>query len=267
MSRMRMAAAALIVGLAATAFAAAGASAAVPEVGRCQPSTEGNYKYKGCIIASSPGRGAFEFHPGPGAKPKFEAEIGIPRMETVGKKKVGCSAGFLQGEWTGAKTATITLIELSGCGTALTKCASGITGSTIKTMNPLEGELGLIVGGEKPVVGLDIKPKSPSKELLTFICGQPILEPPAETWVIEGSVIGAIKPPNKMRSEFKLFYAGPGGKQKYQKFEGGPTDVLTATIVNEKAEMLTEQLGLTLKGSEKSFIVLVGEEEVELKAK
>jgi alpha-tubulin suppressor-like RCC1 family protein len=241
----------------------------LPEVGRCVKVTtkKGAYKYGNCIVSAPGHKGSFEWMPGPGPQPKFEAEIGTPKLETVGKKKVGCTAGFLQGEWTGAKTATITLIELSGCGTATTKCATSIAGSSIKNQNPLEGALGLIVGGEKPLVGLDIKPKSPSTEVLSFICGQPTVEPPGEAWSIEGSVIGSIKPPDSMHTEFQLLYAASGGLQSYERFEGGLKDTLLVTRVIEGEPARGEQAGLTLKGSEKSFIVLTGEEPVEFKAK
>jgi hypothetical protein len=257
------------VGLVA-AFAAAQASAALPELGRCEPAgTSGKYKYKNCIIPAS-GNGAFEFHPGPGAKPKFEASIATPQLQTVGGKKVGCSVGGISGEWTGPKTATITSLAFEGCGSATqhTKCTSGLSGTSISNGNPLEAELGLIVGGEKPVVGLDIRAKSPNTEVLSFQCGTPITEPPAEHWTIEGSVIGSLKPPNRMVSEYKLLYAATNGLQQYQKFEGGGTDVLSAKILNlETLGMTTEQVGLTLKGPEKPYLFLIGEEPLEIKAK
>jgi hypothetical protein len=267
MSKIRTIGVSIVAAVAVSAVAAASASAALPELGKCENvGTGGAYRYAKCVIPSATHKGPYEFKAGPGALPKFEAEIGTPKLETTGRRKVSCTAGFIQGEWTGIKTATITLIELSGCGTEKTKCATSISGSSIKNQNPLEGELGLIRGGEKPIVGLDIKAKTPSTEVLSFICGQPILEPPVETWVIEGSVIGSVKPPNSMRTEYKLLYAAAAGKQAYESFEGGSTDVLSAKIVTESGPV-TETVGLTLKGSEKAFILLIGEEDLEIKAK
>ena len=269
MSRIRMAALSVVAVALAAAFAAAQASAALPEIGRCAPAAlkNGNYKYKSCVIpASPPGTGAFEFTPGPGAQPKFEAGIGTPVMRTVGGKQVGCANGGIAGEWTGPKTATITSLAFEGCGTAKTKCATNPGGSTITNGNPLEAELGLIVGGEKPLAGFDIRAKSPNTEIVSFQCGTPITEPPAEHWTVEGSVIGSIKPADLMVSEYRLLYAAKGGVQQYQKFEGGGTDVLSANITGESG-LTTEQLGLTLKGPEKSFIDVIGEEPLEIKAK
>jgi hypothetical protein len=270
MSRIKMAALALVAVALAVAFAAAQASAALPEIGRCEPAAghHGNYKYKGCVIPATPGTGAFEFHPGPGVSPNFEAVIGTPRMQTVGGKKVGCATGGITGEWgPGGKTATITSISFEGCGTEHTKCGTTPNPSTISNSNPLEGELGLIVGGEKPLVGLDIRAKNPTTEsVLSFDCGTPITAPPAEHWTIEGSVIGSIKPPDLMVSEYKLLYAAKNGVQQYAKFETGLNDVLSANITGESG-LTTEQLGLTLKGPEKSFIDVIGEEPLEIKAK
>jgi len=270
MSRIRMAAMALVAVALAVAFAAAQASAALPEIGRCEPaaSKNGNYKYKGCIIPAN-GTGAFEFHPEAGAKPKFDAVIGTPQLRTVGGKKIGCSTGGITGEWKGPKTATITTLAFEGCGTEKTKCGTTPSATTISNSNPLEGELGLIVGGGKPLVGLDIRAKSPTTEsVLSFTCGTPVTEPPAEQWTIEGSVIGSIKPPDKMVSEYRVLYAAKNGVQQYEKFETGPKDVLEAKILNEETLNLTsETLGLTLKGPETSYSLLVGEEPLEIKAK
>jgi hypothetical protein len=190
-------------------------------------------------------------------------------MWTVGGKKVACSIGGISGEWTGPKTATITTLAFEGCGTAHTQCTSGVSGTSITNSNPLEGQLGLIVGGLSPVAGLDIRAKSPNTEVLSFQCGKPITEPPAEHWTIEGSVIGSLRPPNHMLSEYKLLFAAPKGVQQYQKFEGGATDVLSASILNmETFSLTTEQMGFTLKGPETfSYIILTGDEPLEIKAK
>jgi hypothetical protein len=258
---------------AATAFAAAQASAALPEVGRCVAKPGGKYKYSGCVITASAGTGKFEFEAGAGPKPKFEALVNVPKMETAGGKKVSCSSGLVSGEWTGANTASV-ILEFQGCGNAkagggAVSCSTSPTGGSIKTEMALEGVLGFIKGGGtlKPVVGLDLKPKSPSTELMTFFCGQPIVEPPASTWTVEGSVIGRITPVNSMRTEEKLTYAATLGKQAIEMFEGGAKDVLSAKIVNEKAEVSTEALGLTLKGVEHAFIPFVEEEAMEIKAR
>src|SRR3989440_12657325 len=141
MSRIRMAALGLVAVAVTAAFAAAQASAALPEIGRCTPAAlkNGNYKYKSCVIpASPPGKGAFEFTPGPGAQPKFEAGIGTPVLRTVGGKQVGCANGGITGEWTGAQTATNTSLGFEGGGAAKTKRATEPGGRAITNRHPLE---------------------------------------------------------------------------------------------------------------------------------
>jgi len=49
-----------------------------------------------------------------GASPKFLAEAGEVTLETVGKTKVTCASAELDGEWTGAKTASVT-VAFRGC--------------------------------------------------------------------------------------------------------------------------------------------------------
>jgi hypothetical protein len=150
----------------------------------------------------------------------------------------------------------------------VTKCTSSISGTTIQNQSPLEGELGFIVSGEKPLVGLDIKPKSPSSEVLSFTCGKPRVEPPGEVWTIEGSVIGSIKPIDVMRTAFTMLYTASKGLQSPERFEGGLKDTLLASrLLEGEPEPKREQAGLTLKGPEKAAIVADGEEPLEIKAK
>ncbi|TMK23510.1 MAG: hypothetical protein E6G62_12220 [Actinobacteria bacterium] len=81
-------------------------------------------------------------------------------------------------------------------------------------------------------------------------------------------MIGSIKPADRMVSEYRLLYAAKNGVQQYQAFEGGVTDVLSAKILNEETlSLTTEQLGLTLKGPEKAYLDVLGEEPLEIKAK
>ena len=185
----------------AAAFAlgcAASASAALPEFGHCVKENEhkGEYKYKSCLVLAEGKTGAYEWVPGPGANPGFKAESGTTVLETVGQTRIACGADLITGEYTGAKTATVTL-DIKGC----TNLRSGLDcqsnpNSKGEIVSPaLDGEIGFISNGEKPVVGLDFKPKSGNSEVLMFTCELP---PPSiatpEVWTIEGSVIGRIKP-------------------------------------------------------------------------
>jgi hypothetical protein len=253
------------------AVAAASASAALPELGRCEAvSKTGKYQYSNCVKPNLAGKGNFEWKPGPGAKPKFAAEVSSVKLETVGKTTVLCASADYTGEWTGAKAALVNL-AFHSCENPATKkvCSTNPTaGAEIKTEQALEGELGFIVGGEKPTVGLDLKAKSPSTILLMFTCGGPPEPELGEPWLVEGSVIAPIKPVDVGRTEFKLFYKATAGHQTPEQFEGGVKD----TLITERllgTEKKTEQAGLTLKNEALSAtaIFAVGEEKLEIKAK
>jgi hypothetical protein len=268
-SKIRVVGLIVAVAVAGSAFAASSASAALPELGRCAKgaSPTGAYKYKSCVIPAPGHTGAYEWEPGPGAKPKFSALIGLVTLETVGKATVKCGSGQFSGEWTGPKTASVNLL-FGGClnGASKKTCQTSPTGQgDIKSEQALEGELGFIQGGEKPVVGLDVKPKSPSTTLLSFTCGGPPETGVGEPWSLEGSVIGQIKPTNLMTPTLKLIYKAVAGKQIPEQFESGVKDTLIANRL-VGTEPKTEQAGLTLKG-ETQVIVAEGEEPLEIKAK
>lgn len=250
------------------AIAASGASAAeyemegVPEFGRCQPAATpktGEYKGSHCL-APAFGKGSYNWSPGPGPKNKFEGTMSSTTLETVGKFKVSCNFGVARGAYVSPKTVSVTL-ELVGCVTpTLQKCQNGPEEAEIETT--VEGELGFIRGGTKPIVGLDLKP-SPA---ISFTCG---LLPEVLTVVsVSGSVIGAIKPPNSMRSEFKLSYVATNGKQNPEKFEEGVKDTLSL-MRTTGLESSTEQAGLTIIGVEEKpkALIVENEEPIEIKAK
>ena len=261
----------LVALLIAGAVAASTASAAeyelegLPAVGRCVtvPSGTGEYKGGHCVTSAG-GKGTHDFLAGPGPKPKFKGTIGVTRLETVGKKYVvACSSGTATGEYTGQKTAKVTLVLL-GCVNELTlqKCQTTPLKESAIEPPAIEGELGFIKGGVHPKVGLDLKPSVP----ITFSCG---VLPEAPTSVsVEGSAIGLIAPTDSMRTVYKLTYAASGGKQNPEKFESGLKDTLSLTRMTG-FESTTEQVGLTIIGTQPKLkpLFVEDEEKVEIKAK
>jgi hypothetical protein len=236
----------------------------LPEFGHCVPAETphtGEYKGKNCL-APAAGKGTYNWQPGPGPKPKFEGQLSKFKLETVGKTfTIECSFGVAKGEYTKPKTATV-LFELIGCVRPETEQKCQLT--------PLkEGEMELTFEGEpgfirtvKPIVGLDLKPSSP----IAIQCGLP---PEVVTPVsVEGSAIGAIKPPNAARESFRLSYVAPGGKQNPEMFEGGVKDTLTQNWLDE-AGSHSEQVGLTIIGVEEKPppLIIENEEPIEIKAK
>jgi len=261
MEMRRIVGAALVGLFAATAFAAS-ASGALPEFGQCVPAEgkTGEYSNAGCTKPVA-GTGSYKWVPGPGEKKKFTSDAGPVTLETVGGFQIACSSGTVTGEYTGAKTATATISVLG--------CVEVGTGKLCQT-NPakngeieatgLAGELGYIVGGAKPKVGLQLKLSTP----LLFECRSG-LEPPSPK-VLEGAFIGKIAPMNRMRETFKATYTAVHGKQVPEKFEEGPAAVLT---LKDVLSSKSEQAGLTIIGIEEKPkpLIIENEELIEIKAK
>jgi hypothetical protein len=229
--------------------------AALPSFGRCVKATAkrtGEWEGARCINYAH-GKGTYNFLPGPGAAPKVSGGLGATSLETTGKAKISCASGTGVGEYTGARTLTITL-TLSGCERASNHqpCQSvgGASGQIVT--NALEGTLGFI-NAAKPSVGLDLA-HEPS--LASFECTAPGV-PGKELLTVEGSVIGQIAKLDEMASGFTITFTGRAGKQTPEAFEGGATDTLLTSTVGRASEpsVLTSTLSLS------------DEEPLELKAK
>jgi hypothetical protein len=240
----------------------------LPEVGRCDKVGSGGSFTRANCLPESPGQGAFEWMPGPGAKPKFSAPIKTVTLMTSSGTAVSCAPGTLSGEWTGPKGAAVNL-SFKGCTQSASHkpCQSSTSSAgEISTTQALEGELGYIKGGLRPKVGLDLKPKAPAPALLTFTCGGPPGElGTGELWSVEGSVIGEVKSLNRMKLTEKLLFRARGAKQVPERFEAGLKDTLLATR-SEGASQKAEQSALTLAG-ERTTITSTGDEKLEIKAK
>jgi hypothetical protein len=193
---------------------------------------------------------------------------------------VSCGFSEHTGQWTGEKKASV-ILRFQGClntGTAKS-CQSQpnqpaqITTSTFfegeEIPAPIEGELGFIKKPPMPQVGLDLKPKEGSSNVLSFSCGGSLGGETPEQWTVEGSVIGRIRPLAVMGTTVKMNYLAMKGKQLPEFFEGQPKDTL---IANRSfilpPETKTEQAGLTFR-TEPKLKTVFGEyeEPLEIKAK
>jgi hypothetical protein len=192
------------------------------------------------------GKGTYNFLPGPGTAPKLSGHLGATTLETTGKAKISCSSGSSVGEYTGAKTLTMTL-TLGGCERASNHqaCQSvgGASGQIVT--NALEGTLGFI-NIAKPSVGLDLA-REPA--LASFECTAPGL-PGKELLTVEGSVIGQIGKIDEMVSGFTITFTGRAGRQIPEAFEGGPTDTLLTSTVGGAAEPSALTSALTVSDEE-----------------
>jgi len=242
----------------------------LPELGRCRKLTTKTGAYGGtsnvCLRLSKTHTGYFEWMPGPGSNRTFKETLSSPKLETAGKKKFSCTLMFVKGEYTGAKTETVTSVVLEGCEEAFhhQNCSSGPSSGTNLESAPgteFEGELGFIVGGEKPQVGWDLKPKSPASSFFSFTCGPTSTS--SEVLTLEGSVIGRALPIDKMVSGFGLRYGQSGGVQLPERFEGGVKDtlLLKTALPGPPPSESSEQIGVKTEGSVEDG------EELEIKAK
>jgi hypothetical protein len=231
--RIRGFAAACVVALAALGAAAAtSAGAALPEAGQCLKVEKGKGAYASatCVKHAVPGRGSYEWTPVSATERRtFSTRPEEVSLATAGHKTIKCFNGTISGEYTGPKTALVQ-VELQGClDSTNAPCQSGAPASTIHSL-PLDSELGFIKNVEKSViVGLDLKPQSPSTVLMAYECE----DAPTETVRVEGSGIGKLSPIDRMTSEFDVAYKlGAGHAQLYQQFEGGSADTLTSSYMS-----------------------------------
>jgi hypothetical protein len=211
---------------------------ALPEVGRCVKVALGTGEYKGsqCITREVPKgeRGKYNWVQANVSEDLTFADAGIEvKLATAGHPTINCVVANVTGTFTGPKTATAE-IELQGCKNTLEEsCHSIGAENQIKSL-PLEAELGFIKNelreGKRYVkVGLDFKSASPVTPMFSYQCGSES----STTANIEGSVIVADKPIDKMALENKLFFhvLFPKGTQDPEKFEGGVKDTLTTTFI------------------------------------
>jgi hypothetical protein len=243
------------VGLPAVTEYAAGP--ALPALGRCVKVAKGTGEYQGgkCLTEVH-GTGGYNWLAGAGTARKLAGALGAVTLETTGAKKIACSSGTAAGEYTGAKTQTVTL-TLSGCERPATHSpcqnAAGASGQIVT--NQLEGRLGFIRSGSKPIVGLDLAREG---ALATFECAS---SAPGgkEVVTLEGSAIGTVKPIDLMASQFTDAHTQKGGRQSPEQLEGGLKDTLVSSVL-AGIERSSEQTGLA------ATLTVTGEEPLEIKA-
>jgi hypothetical protein len=261
--------------LAISAFAAASASAAspyevrsLPEAGRCVKVAKGTGFYAGgaCVTKALPEKGTWEWvQANATEKLTFSGSGAETTLTTVGRPTIKCVAANIAGEYTGPKTASVT-VELQACVNSEGKQCQTLGNPNNKSEIALsaEGKLGfikneLIEGKRIVAVGMDLQPKSPVTPLAQYECGNPL-----ETSKIEGSVIGKLTPINKMTTTQKLLYfVRKSGEQLPEKFENEPKDTLTTTFQKELEAPVTSASTLSIKeetGTNASPVEILGKQ-------
>jgi hypothetical protein len=247
--------------LAAASVTAIQAQQVLPELGRCvkAPSEKvgrevtyhGGYVAADCVEKNEGHLGKFEWIPGAVAK-HFSGSSKAVTLETTGKALIKCVASSSSGEYTGTKSATLSL-TLTGCTQKATgeSCQTGATAGEIAT-GPLSAQLGFIEdveNGSEVVspVGWDLQNGS---SIIAGSCGAS-----KASLVVTGSVIGEISANDKMTSAYTLKFDQTAGKQSPEAFEETPKDTLSESLGGAPAE----QAGL--KTAEK----VANEEKLEFK--
>jgi len=202
---------------------------------------KGKYATATCTSPATAEKHSFEWESGPGPKAKFTTkikELTAATLVTVNKKGVVCTGETSSGEYTGPKTVGNVVLTFRGCEMGGSRCTSeGAEAGQVAT-NTLEGVLGVerasLEGPARNKLAQDLFPVGKAGLLMEFACGSVAVS-------VQGSVINPVKN-NKMLSTATLKYAASSGKQKPEKFEGLPKDVLETSF----AEAAYEQSGLTL---------------------
>jgi hypothetical protein len=241
--------------------------AGLPEFGRCLKAVgvkeggkivyHGDYENSGCTNPSASKHGKYEWSAGPGANNHFAGTATVSltaptvTIETrPNKHQLTCKAESDEGEITGPKVVTVT-ITLTGCetGPSVACQSEGASSGEIRTY-ALEGELGVIKGGEKPTVGIDLKPTGAAAP---FLAGYECTNSSGQI-AIQGSVIGQITALNGMTVRHALTFSQARGVQKPEHFEAGLEDTLTI------GASLVESCGFKMKEA------IVSEERLEIRA-
>jgi hypothetical protein len=197
--------------------------------------------------------GKFEWEPGPGANKKFTGEGKTASLETVAGQKVSCLASTSSGEYTGLKSATMS-IRFTGCTIGVEKATCTSSGSSAGelSLSGLQAHLGFVKDQALPgeiamVVGWDL---ATEPSIISATCGAS-----SKSLVVTGSVIAPITGVDKMVASYLVKPTEALGKQAPEAFEEQPKDVLSSSYAGGAAE----QAGL--KTTEK----LINGEKLEIK--
>ncbi|MCW2968913.1 MAG: chromosome condensation regulator [Solirubrobacterales bacterium] len=222
-----------------------------PEYGRCFKGFEGAFGGSTCVSGSSFNK--YEWLPGFGGsspllKTGFAAVIKpLTKLSLVtsGNHTITCTGATGIGSFTGAKATSLSL-KLTGCAYGEISCQSAEAETGEVRSAPLATELGVVKAGteaRKNQIGTDMHPVS-GETIATFTCGSTPV-------VVTGSTIAIITGVNAMSTKETVRFATGKSVQKPLHFEGGPEDVLHATIGAGAPERTGLSLILTQTSEEK----------------
>lgn len=246
MARTRIIGLCLIVAFAMGAVAA-GASAQAPSFGRCLKTKEGGgakYTTAKCTVVASGEKENLEWYPAFGeSKPLEKAAFTtaiqpatLAALTTVAGTKIVCRQATSGGAYTSDKTVGGIVLKFTECESGGGKCNSAGKGVGQITWNELEGSLGIWKTGEtaaKDKPGISLKP-STGELLVEFSCGGLVVK-------VKGAVIVPVQA-NAMKLSTTVKLNAHNGKQKPERFVGGPPEILECKF----SAASYEQCGLAL---------------------
>ncbi len=221
MRRGRLMGLCLIAAVAVSATAAAGASAAAPEYGRCVKATKVGKEFTGQFSdskctkevpeAERPKKGKFSWLPS-AVKAKQISSGGKGILEEAGKYAVGCASESSIGEYSGTKNVKHVVVKFKKCEAPGLSCTSeGHEKGELETV-PLEGRL--VWENEKAhKLAFMLYPES-GTQFIEFNCGGTL------TVAVRGAILVPIKA-DKMSATVPLKYKGKKGIQALSEYEEG----------------------------------------------
>ncbi len=230
MKRIMIAGLCLASAFAMTAVLSASALAAAPEFGRCVAKAGGKYATASCDTEKA-GAEKFEWLPGPGAKNKFTSHIKPgtkATLETVKKTKVVCEGETSTGEVASAKEVAHVVAVFTACSSSGFKCHSEIGGKQAEgeiTTVAMHGGLGVEKEGTKPPLNNKLAEELTPEgggTFTEFSCA-------GITVKVKGAVLHPITT-DKMMTKATEKFAASKGKQKPEKYVGGPAIILESSF-------------------------------------
>jgi hypothetical protein len=227
MKRIRIVGLCLIAALAMTAITAASASAAAPEYGKCTKVAKGTGKMSAATCTLEKAGGSYEWQPLAGTVTFTTAikEATLATLETVKKEKVVCKGETSTGSFLNAKEVETTP-TFTGCEAFKLKCSTpGQPEGTI-AVAALQGELGVEKKGETAVknkIASNLYAQgNKGGQIVEFSCGGFVIKVKAEVLFPVSA--------NKMLATATVKFTASKGKQKPEKFEGGPKETLESSF-------------------------------------
>jgi hypothetical protein len=228
----------LIAAFAISAVAAVSASAEAPEYGRCikKAKVEGTGFSDAKCTKGVATKAKYEWLPG-AVKKGQTSTGGVGVLEQLDKLAVHCSTESSVGEFSGTKEVKNLIVKFKGCFSGPLECQSeGHPKGELETRT-LEGIVGIekryfVEGKEVPLknkLALDLYPVGKTGLFIEFACGATL------TVAVRGSVLTPVKS-NTMMTTGELKFKATKGKQKPERFEGQPKDILEASFTGKPFE-------------------------------